>query len=277
MRVFSAKKGHVWVQNIWQQLSMTPWVAGEQRVNDSQFGNGRKKEKLSRSFPDSENLFAAANEVVLLAEVLLTLGYPLLQVSWDAGSLQSESIVFLRTKLSASGMWSAVAESHQIAVVTKPPMASVMDCIKEDQSIQPRHKYTYVWKSSTSAIHRTTSGHLQTYPFSSLHNVCVVIHLWRHSLWTLKLACQIPLGTKSTISFHKMRTFERSAPRASVLLLPFYMHSKLPCFKTTSGLCSLTPRLSALVALLQIVKQMKRATNPGRKITTVCVLTILVQ
>lgn len=68
--------------------------AWEQRANASHFG--KQKKKLSRAFPNSEKLIAAMNEVVLLAEELLTLACPLLPVlSWNAGRLQNKSVVFL--------------------------------------------------------------------------------------------------------------------------------------------------------------------------------------
>lgn len=94
VRAFSAKKGQVWEQNIWRQLPMSPCIAWEQRANDSHFEP--QKVKLSKAFPNSENLFAAMNEVVLLDEKLLTLACPLLPVlSWNAGRLQNKSVVFL--------------------------------------------------------------------------------------------------------------------------------------------------------------------------------------
>lgn len=94
VRVFSAKNRQVWMQSIWRQLSVSPWVAWEQRANDSHFEP--RTVKLSRAFPNSENLFAAMNKVVLLAEELLTLACPLLPVlSWNAGRLQNKSVVFL--------------------------------------------------------------------------------------------------------------------------------------------------------------------------------------
>lgn len=72
----------------------------------------------------------------------------------------------------------------------------------------------------------------------------------------------------------RANAFEHSGPRAPLLLLPFRMHSALPCFKRTSVSCCLMPRLSALVPLLRIVRQMKTATNPGRKVVTVSVFSL---
>lgn len=60
-------------------------------------------------------------------------------------------------------------------------------------------------------------------------------------------------------------------PLAPLLLLPFCRHSAPPCFKRTSVLCCLMPRLSALVPLLRTLGQMKTATNPGSKTTAVSV------